>query len=136
MYNTILTPVDLSHRERVGPMIETAKLLGGGDAQIILATVVEDIPAYVAAQIPADILEDSEAQAMAGLERLATEANLSAELEVRRGHAGNAILDIAEEKGVDVIVIASHKPGWEDYLIGSTAARVVRHAKCAVHVLR
>lgn len=136
MYNTILTPVDLSHRERVGPMIKTAKLLGGGDAQIILATVVEDIPAYVAAQIPADILEDSEAQAMAGLERLATEANLSAELEVRRGHAGNAILDIAEEKGVDVIVIASHKPGWEDYLIGSTAARVVRHAKCAVHVLR
>ena len=36
----------------------------------------------------------------------------------------------------DCIVIGSHKPGLIDYLLGSTAARVVRHAPCAVHVLR
>jgi nucleotide-binding universal stress UspA family protein len=33
-------------------------------------------------------------------------------------------------------VIASHRPGMADLLIGSTAAQVVRHAPCAVHVLR
>ncbi len=37
---------------------------------------------------------------------------------------------------VDCIVIGSHKPGLSDYLLGSTAARVVRHAPCAVHVYR
>ncbi len=52
------------------------------------------------------------------------------------GHAGNTIVDYAAEHEVDCIVIASHKPGLQDYFLGSTAARVVRHSPCAVHVIR
>ena len=52
------------------------------------------------------------------------------------GHAGTSILEYAEEHGCDCIVIASHRPGLGDYLLGSTAARVVRHAACSVHVMR
>jgi nucleotide-binding universal stress UspA family protein len=52
------------------------------------------------------------------------------------GHPAQSILDFASNNGVECIVIASHKPGLSDYLIGSTAARVVRHAQCAVHVVR
>jgi len=37
---------------------------------------------------------------------------------------------------VDLIVIASHRPGLKDYFLGSTAGRVVRHSPCAVHVIR
>ncbi len=136
MYNTILIPIDLSHKERIEPMLETVKLLADSDAKIILTNVVEDIPDYVAAQIPSDVLKKAEVESLSVLKAIAEQAGLEAETEVRRGHAGNTLLDIADEKEVDVIVIASHKPGWEDYLIGSTAARVVRHAKCAVHVLR
>jgi universal stress protein F len=33
-------------------------------------------------------------------------------------------------------VIASHRPGIQDYFLGSTASRVVRHANCTVHVMR
>ena len=35
-----------------------------------------------------------------------------------------------------MIVIASHDPGLADYLLGSTAGRVVRHAHCSVLVVR
>jgi nucleotide-binding universal stress UspA family protein len=42
----------------------------------------------------------------------------------------------ASENGYDCIVIASHVPGFENIFLGSTADRVVRHAKCAVHVIR
>jgi len=52
------------------------------------------------------------------------------------GHAGRTIVDYATETGIDCIVIGSHKPGLNDYFLGSTSARVVRHAPCAVHVLR
>jgi len=43
---------------------------------------------------------------------------------------------VAQEKGVDLIIIASHRPGLQDYFLGSTAAKVVRHAKCSVLVIR
>ena len=55
---------------------------------------------------------------------------------LRQGHAARTIVDYAKEAGIDCIVIGSHKPGISDYLIGTTASRVVRHAACAVHVLR
>ena len=52
------------------------------------------------------------------------------------GHSANGILDYAEKNEIDCIIVASHRPGYQDYFLGSTAARVVRHATCAVHVLR
>ena len=56
--------------------------------------------------------------------------------EMARGQAYRAIIDHAVAHAYDCIVIGSHKPGLSDYLIGSTAAKVVRHAPCAVHVHR
>jgi nucleotide-binding universal stress UspA family protein len=55
---------------------------------------------------------------------------------VIEGHSGRSILDHAAENDVDCIIIASHRPGMQDYFLGSTAAQVVRHATCAVHVVR
>ena len=55
---------------------------------------------------------------------------------VVEGHSGRTILDFAEDNGIDLIVVASHRPGMGDMLLGSTATQVVRHANCAVHVLR
>ncbi|MCP3868497.1 MAG: universal stress protein [Gammaproteobacteria bacterium] len=46
------------------------------------------------------------------------------------------ILADAERSGADLIVIASHQPELSDYLLGSNAAKVVRHAKCDVYVVR
>ena len=58
------------------------------------------------------------------------------DIAVVSGHAGRTILDFAGEQGIDCIVMNSHRPDLTDYFLGSTAARVVRHARCAVHVLR
>ncbi|MEL6681913.1 MAG: universal stress protein [Pseudomonadota bacterium] len=52
------------------------------------------------------------------------------------GHSAPTILEFSENNANDLIIVASHQPGMQDYLLGSTAAKVVRHAKCAVHVLR
>ncbi|WP_162685631.1 universal stress protein [Roseovarius amoyensis] len=52
------------------------------------------------------------------------------------GNPPHSIIADAEKTGADCIIAGSHRPGLRDYLLGSTAARVVRHAPCAVHVLR
>ena len=58
------------------------------------------------------------------------------EVEVRIGHPYKTILEVAQEKNADLIIVASHQPGFQDYFLGSTAAKVVRHATCSVLVVR
>jgi universal stress protein A len=56
---------------------------------------------------------------------------------VRTGSPHQEILREAEEQGVDLIVVATHgHSGVEHILFGSTADRIVRHAKCPVLTIR
>ncbi|QDY99525.1 universal stress protein [Nitratireductor mangrovi] len=136
MYDTILVPIDLADRAKADKMIDVARRLSNRNARIVLAHVVEDIPTFVAAELPGGIMERSREEATTALREIAEKTELAAEIDVRTGQAASGILAIAKERGADAIVIASHSPGLQDYLIGSTAGRVVRHAACSVHVLR
>jgi len=56
---------------------------------------------------------------------------------VRTGKAFNEINQVASELKADLIVISTHGyTGLKHTLLGSTAERVVRHAPCAVLVVR
>ncbi len=135
MYKTIIVPIDLGHVERAAAMIAAARTIGP-KAKLILVNAVETIPAYVEAEIAVSYIPELKTRAHEKLKELAEAEGGDVTFEVIEGQAGSAILDIAEKRKADCIVIASHKPGWQDYLIGSTAARVVRHAKCSVMVVR
>ncbi len=98
--------------------------------------MVEEIPTYVASQLPKDILRNTIQHARASLVDFAQKHTKEAQTLVLGGHSSYTILEHAAKIGADCIVIASHKPCLKGYFLGSTAARVVRHAECAVHVLR
>ena len=134
MYKTILVPIDLSHPELGRKTLGIARQVGGNQSRIIALYVAADIPPYVAAQLPEGLLQENVAHARAELGALADEAG--ADSEVLSGHPPLKILEYATEIGADLIIIASHRPGLQDYFLGSTAARVVRHAECAVLVDR
>ncbi len=56
---------------------------------------------------------------------------------VRTGSPHHEILREAEERKVDLIVVASHgHSGVEHILFGSTADRIVHHARCPVLTIR
>jgi universal stress protein A len=64
-------------------------------------------------------------------------ADLSVEEIIAHGDAATEIVRVATERGVDLIVIASHgRTGLGRILFGSTAESVVRHAKCPVLVVK
>ena len=46
------------------------------------------------------------------------------------------ILAVAESAAADLVVVGSHRPAMKDYLLGTNASRVVRHARCSVLVAR
>lgn len=136
MFKTIIVPVALSEVEKSHQMLEAARQLGGEQAHVVLMSVVEDIPTYVAAELPGGVLDKAQQKARDSLSKIAGETSLNPEIVVRNGQPSAGILGTAKEKNADLIIIASHQPGLSDYLLGSTAHRVVRHAKCAVLVLR
>jgi len=56
---------------------------------------------------------------------------------VRHGRAADVIVEIAEEKKIDLIVLSTHgHTGWDRLLLGSTAEQVVRQAQHPVLVVR
>ena len=135
MYNKILVPVALDHKADIGRAMKVAEKLLSKDGEITMMTVIETIPLYVSQQLPVAIIEDNMKEAKAQLDAEAAGAK-HVKTAVIKGHAATTILEYADEKGMDCIVIASHRPGLQDYFLGSTASRVVRHAKMAVHVVR
>lgn len=135
MYKNILVPVLLDEHHDTNAAFRAARALADDDARFTVLHVLEAIPSYVASQVPDDVLTQSRSSYDAALKKIAAELP-GAIAQMGTGHAGRFIVDHATEHGVDCIIVASHQPGFEDYFLGSTAARVVRHAKCAVHVIR
>jgi nucleotide-binding universal stress UspA family protein len=135
MYKNIIVPVALDHGHDPAEAIAIAKALLADGGKITLLSVIEPIAGYVATYIPEGQLEKNRQEILANLEADAG-GDDCIDTRVIMGHPGSAIVDHAKDNDVDLIVIASHKPGLQDFFLGSTAARVVRYSKCAVHVLR
>ena len=135
MYKNILVPIALEHERDTGAAMDIAHRILAEGGKLTALHVMESLPSYVSQYLTAEQLD---------LRKKETTTALKAEIggvrDVRpvviSGHSGRSIIDYAVDQDVDCIVIASHRPGLQDYLLGSTAARVVRHAPCAVHVIR
>lgn len=137
MYTNILVPVafDEGSDEKTKAAIAIAEALSGEGARVTLLHVMEQVPGYAVNYMPADYLAQSRAAVESELKEMADKLPYANGVLVS-GHSARTILDWAEENAADLIIIASHRPGMQDLLLGSTASHVVRHAQCAVHVLR
>ena len=141
MYENILLTVDLtdetSWRKALPAAVEYCRAFG---ATLHLLSVVPDFGMTVVAQFfPRDYEQGAIEQAETELRNLSAK-HVPAGTEVRHivahGTIYQEILNAAEKIGADLIVMASHRPALEDYLLGPNAARVVRHAGCSVLVVR
>ncbi|RME18932.1 MAG: universal stress protein [Alphaproteobacteria bacterium] len=135
MYKNILVPVSFEPGRKREESLRVAEEMLDPGGKITALHVLEEVPSYIAQYLPEGQVEQNHAEVEKILrEELAAHPKI--ELKVVDGHAGHTIVDYAKEHGVDCIVIASHRPGLQDVFLGSTAARVVRHAPCSVHVVR
>ena len=135
MYKSILIPVDLANVTTVNSAIDHASA-HSSNSKITLLNVVEDIPSWAVVELPRGIVDKSVQSSLEKLEALAESASIEVEVEVRVGHAYKTILEVAKEKSAELIIVASHQPELQNYFLGSTAAKVVRHATCSVLVVR
>jgi nucleotide-binding universal stress UspA family protein len=135
-YSKILVPVVPGHGAETARAMQVARSLLSPDGSITVVTVLEDLPRYLSADVYTvePVVEESQ---RAAVDQVVQEFSGSdVEVVVRHGHPAHAIVNLAQEQGHDCVVIASRQPDWHHLVLGSTAAGVVRHAHCSVHVLR
>lgn len=138
MYESIIVAVALFSKGATSrSLIEKAAKLVSDGGRITLVHVMEEIPAYIAASVPREHLTGRRKEVQQQLDSLAGAARgKKVEIDLRSGTPSVGILNSAKENKADLIMLASHSPGLQDYFIGSTATRVVRHAQCSVLVSR
>jgi len=135
MYSNILVPIAFEPGQNRDEAIRIARALSNDSAKVTVLHVMEEVPSYVAQYLPEGQLTKNSEEIEARI-RGDLAGNDDVDIVVVNGHAGHTIVEFAARNDVDCIVVASHRPGLQDYFLGSTAARVVRHAPCSVHVVR
>ena len=141
MYKNILLAIDLndeiSCRKPLLSAVELARTFG---ARLHVLTVVREVEAILlakAAPLGYELITADLENRIAGLIRRVDVSNLEPNILVTHGASIYAeILEVAGEVEADLIVVGSHRPAMKDYLLGTNAARVVRHARCSVLVAR
>lgn len=134
MYHKVLVLLALDHGLSED-LVSVARHLTATGGQIHALHVVE--APHGLARSTQDAASEAQALKRAGdlmRSRLQNVADVTPHLV--QGHVYRAILDFAATHDVSCMVMGSHRPGFSDFLLGSIAARVVRHAPCAVHVHR
>ncbi len=136
MYKNIVVPIDVEDAKEGEELLGKVKELADKGVKLTTVYVVEDVPGLFTAELPDGLVAEVAHKARATLVDMLKAVGLTADIEIRSGRPHHAIVSLAEESGADLIMIASHTPGPRGYLLGSTAANVVRHANCSVLVLR
>lgn len=134
MYNKIViaSALDQGFNSRA---LETAKALISENGKIVTVHVIEPVNNVVQSFMTADVKSKTYDKIKKMMtDRLNDEDDIEAV--ILSGQAGTEISNYANKIGADCIIVGSHKPGLDDFFLGSTSSRVVRYATCSVHVLR
>ena len=140
MYKRIVLAVDLleptSSPKGLTQAVELAKT---GDGELRLVNVQPIMPATFMEYVPVDFDVEQGKRSKEALDAILGSLDLPAERKSAATRAGgiyHELLEEASEWDADLIVVGSHRPVMSDYLLGSNAKTIVRHAQCSVLVVR
>ena len=140
MYKRIVLAVDLGEPnpspKGLAQAMELATASGG---ELRLVNVQPVMPATFMEYVPVDFDVEQAKRAKDALDAILASINLPAERKSAATRAGgiyHELLQEASEWDADLIVVGSHRPVMSDYLLGSNAKTIVRHAQCSVLVVR
>lgn len=141
MYSHILVPLafDEEHQRGAPAIAEAVGLLAEG-GRISLLHVAQPVAVSFEGMVPDGFDERFQNAMRSRLAEVAAAAEekhgISPATELAIGSPAGEVVRFAEKTGCDLILIDSHRPGFSKFLLGSTAAQVVRNAGCSVLVLR
>ena len=138
MFKKILIPIDLSVEGDGQKLLQRAvPATSAWDAELHVATVIPNMGMpIVGTYFDEGFEKRSRDAATEQLSKVLADAGVKAKEHVLAGRIYECIINLAAELDADLILLGAHQPGLRDYLLGSNAARVVRHSNASVLVIR
>jgi len=134
---TVVVPIDFSDASRNA--LRAALELTGKLEKLHLVHVLPPLEAISPAVVWGDLSDEKREKEVHKFAKdfLDDEGLEDAQLEVRVGSPAHEITEYADQIDADLIVISSHGyHGLKRMIMGSVAESVIRHANCAVLVMR
>jgi len=117
----------------VGQVLSGSDMMWGAAYPVTMPIVAYPLVSPITAEDRVRAVDEATSEAV----ELADQADLPAQPVGAVGDPATAILQVAEAKRIDVIVVGSHERSWLDRLFhGSVAADVVRKAAVPVLVVK
>ena len=146
MFRTIVVGTDGS--DTAGKAVgQAAELAASADATLLIVSAFEPVSGArlreEAQEVPDDVRwmvnprEDVDATLESAAELAEQRGATSTRTFARQGDPADAILDVAEEQGADLIVVGNKgMTGAKRFLLGSVPNKVSHHAPCSVLIVR
>lgn len=138
MFKTVLIPVDVAVPKDTQSLLRAAQqLTKAWDSDLHVVTVIPNVGMPIVGSYFDETFEASNQKAAAEeMEKALKTAGLSARQHIFMGRIYDTVLTLSKTLKADLILLGAHQPELKDYLLGSNAARIVRHATQSVMVLR
>lgn len=144
MYKNILYPVDIVEEDSWKNSLPIVKeFVTKFGATLHVMTVIPDYGMSIVSQyFPKDAVEKAMAKTQSSLHNFVDQNIREKDIKLGKiivnqgGSVYQTIIDTGNTIGADLIMISAHRPDLKDYLLGPNAAKVVRHSKISVLVMR
>ncbi|MEM7238878.1 MAG: universal stress protein [Pseudomonadota bacterium] len=137
MYNHVMVPVDLRALDALGKALSVAGEMAKQTGALVTYVGVAGGAPSSTAHNPDEFREKLDTFVTGQSEAYGITARSKAvishdpEIEI-----GSSLVDAAASLEADLVIMASHLPGWVEHLFHSNAGYVACHAKCSVFVVR
>ena len=125
--------VGLKTLEHAAELTELACRASGHKGSLVLVHIIE-IPDLTPLDVSLPALDASAKKIMKAGEKVAKRSRMKVEKEVLRAHwAGTALVETMKDEKIDLAVLGyHHSRSFGEFLLGTTAQYVAKHAPCQV----
>ena len=140
MYDHVVIPVDLSNNSLERRVLAVANRMLTDGGKLTLLHIIAPPSSSYSPVGPDDSSSRAKAdeKVLEQLQEIISRNELPADTEVRveHGRPARVICDSITDVDRHAIVMTSHNPTYTDFLLGSVASQVVKHAECSVVIVR
>ncbi|RLJ59958.1 nucleotide-binding universal stress UspA family protein [Litoreibacter meonggei] len=137
MFQKIMVPIDLAHSEKMGKALVTAaEIAQSHKAELCFVGVTSNTPGKIAhtpkeyaQKLETFAQEQGKSHGVAASSHAMTSHDPAVDLD-------KTLLAAVDETGCDLVVMATHTPGFSEHIWASHGGHLAQHAKASVFLVR